>query len=210
MAVLLIVTANRLNGRMGDNPLILLLLRCKFYPPFIPTVVIVDLNELFGKFPICLLDDFFTDLVPKDPWEYVGPYEPVEETKAEQRDARDPRYPVGEGERLCAFNGRHPWHYLGKPSIPLTLVERTKHTKTNKLIRMLNEIAIFQATYSGRGSPAFARRRRMKITPTTSAKSNKRLGYVWIETIRLNASPAANPRISRFQLSGVEVTNEVQ
>ena len=75
---------------------------------------------------------------------------------------------------------------------------------------MLNASAIFQATYSGRGSPAFARRRRIKITPTTSAKSNKRMGYVWIETMKLYASPAANPRISRFQLGGMEITNEVR
>ena len=112
MAGLLIVTANRLNGHKNPNPLILLLFCGKFLPPFIPTVVIVDLNELFREFSICLLDDFFIDLVPKDPWEYEGPCEPVGEAESEDRDARDPRYPVREGERLCAAGRRDPWHYL--------------------------------------------------------------------------------------------------
>jgi len=103
---------NRLNGRKAPNLLILLLLRGQFSPPFIPTVVIVDFDELFRKFPISLLDDCLKDLIPKDPWEYEGPCEPVEKTKAENCDASDPRYPVWEGERLCAFSRRDPWHCL--------------------------------------------------------------------------------------------------
>ncbi len=107
------VTANRLIGCKVPNQLILLLLCGKFPPPFITAVVIVDFDELFGKFTIYLLDDCFIDLVPKDPWEYDGPCEPVEKTKTEHCDSRSPRYPVREGERLCAFSRGKPWHYLG-------------------------------------------------------------------------------------------------
>jgi len=87
IAGLFIVTAISLRARVALNLRVLLLLCGEFPSPFIPSVIIVDLNESFGKPPTFFLDDFFVDLVPKDPREYVSPCEPVEETKYEHWDA---------------------------------------------------------------------------------------------------------------------------